>query len=183
MRHPKLSFLFIKGEGMKKSLALFFVLLTSVAGCGKSNSSGTSEGRVDPIFTDPARSNEGALSDLLWLLNDHRRRLGLTPLRSFQVMNNEAEAHAQNMSDLRSPLGHAGLANRCLRARQALGGGNACGEIVAAGQSNSEAALRSWLNSWGHRRQIEDPRYTLVGLGVAISRTGRPYWSVMFLQY
>jgi uncharacterized protein YkwD len=161
---------------------LILVLLIT-AGCGSKNNAPGSEVRIDPLLTDPTRSPTGAVSDLAWLINDHRARLGLPGLLAVAEISREASFHAQDMSDGRLPLGHTGLANRCLSARRALGGGNACSEVVAAGQTNSESAMRSWMNSWGHRRIIEDPRFTRMGLGVSVSRTGRPYWTVIFLQY
>jgi uncharacterized protein YkwD len=78
--------------------------------------------------------------------------------------------------------GHGGMSRRCLEARRAAGGGNACGEIIAAGQDSAAQVMRSWLNSWDHRSRIEDPRYTRIGVGASVSRDGRAYWSVLFLQ-
>ncbi len=164
--------------------SIFLILILTTLGCGKSG--GNAPGsviRIDPIFTDPTRSPDGAVSDLAWLINDHRARLGLPSTITVFPLSQEASFHSTNMSDGRTPVGHLGMAERCLNSRRALGGGNACSEIVAAGQMNSEAAMRTWMNSWGHRRIIEDPRFNRMGLGVSVSRTGRPYWTVIFLQY
>ncbi len=164
--------------------SILLILLLTTFGCGKSNNNAPGSAiRIDPVFTDPTRSPEGAVSDLAWLINDHRARLGLPTTMTVFALAQEADYHATNMSDGRVPLGHFGLAERCMNSRRALGGGNACSEVVAAGQMNSEATMRSWMNSWGHRRIIEDPRFTRMGVGVAVSRTGRPYWTVIFLQY
>ncbi len=42
------------------------------------------------------------------------------------------------------------------------------GENIAAGQSAAEAVFRSWLDSPGHRANLEDPRWTHMGAGHAI---------------
>jgi uncharacterized protein YkwD len=165
-----------------KNIICVLLLIVSVS-CGKSNSSGNGPNRtVDPVESDPSRNESQAISDLLWLINSHRARTGLQPVQRIPMMDFEAKSHSNDMADGRVPFGHFGMNARCQQARQASGGGNACGEIVARGQNNSQAAMNSWLSSLGHRRKIEDPRYNRVGLGVSVSRSNTPYWTVIFLQ-
>lgn len=163
-------------------MKLLILILLISAGCGSNNNAPGSEIRIDPVLTDPTRSPSGAISDLAWLINDHRARLGLPTLMAVDEISQQAASHADEMS-YRGRTSHDGLSYRCLNSRRALGGGNVCSEIVAGGQMNSEAVMRSWMNSWSHRRSIEDPRFTRMGLGVAVSRSGRPFWAVIFLQY
>jgi uncharacterized protein YkwD len=49
-------------------------------------------------------------------------------------------------------------------------------ENLAEGQPTAQAAVQSWLGSPGHRRNLEDCRYTHTGVGL---REGR--WTQIFL--
>lgn len=164
-----------------KSILLALVF---VSACGLSNNNSTTpEVTIEPVCKAASCNTERPVRELTSFINSHRANLGLGQIVPVFALSQSAEVHTQNMSDGRYPLGHFGLAERCMSSRRALGGGNACSEIVAAGQMTSDAVLRSWLNSWEHRQAIEDPRFTRMGLGVSVSRSGRPYWTVLFLQY
>lgn len=49
------------------------------------------------------------------------------------------------------------------------------GENIAYGYTSSSSVFQGWLNSSGHRANIENPNYTHVGFGL----TGK-YWTVVF---
>ncbi len=53
------------------------------------------------------------------------------------------------------------------------------GENVAAGQTTVDEVMRSWLLSPGHRLNVLG-RYSEIGMGYAIDKTGTPYWCVTF---
>src|SRR4051794_12907973 len=54
------------------------------------------------------------------------------------------------------------------------------GENIAAGYRSPSAVVAGWLDSPGHRRNIETRAFTTVGIGVAASPTGRLYWTTDF---
>jgi uncharacterized protein YkwD len=54
------------------------------------------------------------------------------------------------------------------------------GENIASGQESVESVIKSWMNSWGHRKNIMSKSYTNIGCGYAISKNGTPYWCVCF---
>jgi len=56
----------------------------------------------------------------------------------------------------------------------------AAGENIAAGQSSPEEAVRSWMNSSGHRANILSTRFSHMGVGVAVNSNGRMYWVQTF---
>jgi len=119
---------------------------------------------------------------MVFLLNDHRTRLSLPKLAYTESLTLEAQIHTDDMAQRRLRFGHDGMSQRCLNARRAMRGGNACGEIVSRFHQNADQAFNGWMNSWNHRTQIEDPRYTHMGIGLAIDGGGLPYWTVLFLQ-
>ncbi len=54
------------------------------------------------------------------------------------------------------------------------------GENVAAGQPDAASVMQSWMNSAGHRRNILDPAFSDIGVGLAYSANGTPYWTQDF---
>jgi uncharacterized protein YkwD len=79
-------------------------------------------------------------------------------------------------------FGHLGFSERCLVAKSLLGGGNLCAENVAMGQKSPSAVFTSWMNSPGHRANIEQSRVTHTGFGYAQSTSGIYYWTQIFME-
>lgn len=128
-------------------------------------------------------------SNLSWteqfmdLVNDHRRSIGLRAMIHDEDVQKIATQHSQNMANGTVAFGHTGFSSRCTAARAALGGGNWCGENVAAGQKTPQAAFTSWMNSPGHRANIESSRATHTGFGYAKNSSGKYYWTQLFIEH
>jgi uncharacterized protein YkwD len=59
------------------------------------------------------------------------------------------------------------------------GGGMA--ENIAYGYASAQSVMTGWLNSDGHRVNIENPAYTVIGIGVAAKNgSGALYWTQNF---
>ena len=57
----------------------------------------------------------------------------------------------------------------------------ALAENVAAGQKTASDVVSSWLNSPGHRRNIENRNYVEIGLGLGETDEGlKIYWCQVF---
>ena len=65
------------------------------------------------------------------------------------------------------------------RARRA-GYDRAIGENVAAGYRDVAAVMEGWMNSPGHRANIMNCDAKAIGVGLANSDDGTPYWTQMF---
>lgn len=52
------------------------------------------------------------------------------------------------------------------------------GENIAWNQANAKEAVRSWMNSDGHRANILSRRYSTIGAGMSVGNG--PYWAQMF---
>ncbi|WP_236838910.1 stalk domain-containing protein [Caldalkalibacillus salinus] len=58
----------------------------------------------------------------------------------------------------------------------------AAGENIAAGQRSPEEVMNGWMNSPGHRQNIESESFTHIGVGFVSGSTGyRNYWTQMFM--
>jgi uncharacterized protein YkwD len=53
-------------------------------------------------------------------------------------------------------------------------------ENVAYGQSTPSEVVRTWMNSPGHRKNILASNRNTIGVGLAYSANGRPYWTQVF---
>lgn len=53
-------------------------------------------------------------------------------------------------------------------------------ENIATGQASVAEALRSWMNSSGHRANILNPNYRRLGVAGYVSNNGRIYWTQQF---
>ena len=54
------------------------------------------------------------------------------------------------------------------------------GENIAAGYPSPASVVNGWLNSPGHRANIENPNYVSMGAGAASSASGQLYWAHTF---
>lgn len=55
------------------------------------------------------------------------------------------------------------------------------GENIAEGQRSPQEVMNAWMNSEGHRKNILNPNFTTLGVGVAKTSSGRLYWTQMFI--
>jgi uncharacterized protein YkwD len=54
------------------------------------------------------------------------------------------------------------------------------GENIAYGQRSEEQVMKTWLKSYGHKRNIMNSSFTHIGCGFAYSKKGTIYWCVCF---
>ncbi|WP_242944035.1 SafA/ExsA family spore coat assembly protein [Clostridium sp. N3C] len=59
---------------------------------------------------------------------------------------------------------------------------SAAGENIASGQKTPAEVVAAWMNSPGHRANILSPTYNQLGVGLAISKSGKYYWTQMFIK-
>lgn len=132
---------------------------------------------------DGTSSTEDAWTlQFMKLVNDHRASIDLQALIHVEGLGDIVTAHSEDMATGRVSFGHTGFSSRCSQGYDVLGGGNWCGENVANGQKTPEAAFNAWMNSSGHRANIEKASATHTGFGYAQSSSGSFYWTQIFIQ-
>jgi uncharacterized protein YkwD len=159
---------------MKKLITLFILL--SFISCQGNNGSSSSEERSQNTV-----QNETLTNKFMILVNNHRKSKGLKTLTNVETLSDIALDHSIDMARKKVGFGHTGFSSRCTQARNALSG-NLCAENVAMGQKTAEAVFSAWMNSSSHRANIENPRLTHSGLGIAVSESGTYYWTHLFLE-
>lgn len=147
------------------------ILLALLAiSCGKNSSS-----------SSPQKFQETVIRETyMEMVNDHRQSLGLLPLIDSPIIEETAYGHSFNMSE-GAMFGHYGMKKRCRKLQNELRSSK-CGEIVARGQKDAKEVFKAWLNSADHRKSIEDPSFTHSGLGFKEDKSGKIYWTQMFVS-
>ncbi|HYH03855.1 MAG TPA: CAP domain-containing protein [Bacillota bacterium] len=160
---------------------LFYLIILALTlfqtGCNSNNST-------------PVHSGEWANIEQLIMekVNNHRTSLA-SPLAKLQVdpkLTEQARIHSTNMATGKTSYGHDWFTNRVA----AAGYGNyAAGENVHRTGSNASTdpeylanyAVNGWLNSSGHRQNIEG-NYNLSGVGIAKSSSGEYFFTQIFVK-
>lgn len=120
--------------------------------------------------------------EVMSLVNDHREHEDLEDLHVHDVLVEIARNHSMEMALGVLPLGHDGFDERTEEALDYFE--HSTYEIaenvgMARGNDASQVAVDMWLESTGHRDNIEGP-YTLSGIGT-YERDGVIYFTQLFL--
>ena len=98
--------------------------------------------------------------------NAERKRHGLPPLQVDGKLVRSARKHTAWMSRSHN-LQHTSAG---------------VGENIAMGQQSSTEAVRSWMNSSGHRANILNSSYRKIGVAAYTANDGTVYWCQQFLR-
>ncbi|MBG9377251.1 CAP domain-containing protein [Panacibacter sp. DH6] len=118
--------------------------------------------------------------DILALVNKHRASLGLKALQMNEVASAEATRHSADMAKGKVGFGHGGFSQRMQSLNKQLGGLRATAENVAYGKIGAAEVMDMWLESSGHRKNIEG-NFSMMGIGIAQSRDGYLYFTQIFM--
>ena len=118
------------------------------------------------------------------LVNAHRSALGLSQLRLSPTLTASAVWKARHMGrfgyfahdDPAPPIARS-AAQRMVDCGYAW---PSTGENIAVGFRTPQSVMAAWLQSPGHRANIEAPEWNVIGLGVAQSGGGMLFWAQDF---
>lgn len=152
-----------------------YLLLTALPACAQRITNTTSVA-YDATATDI----KSLQNDILKLVNQHRAKLGLNALQMNDAANAEATIHSSDMAKGKASFGHDGFDTRMKHLNQKLGMLRATGENVAYGKIDATEVMDMWLNSPGHKKNIEG-NFSEMGIGIAKSKSGYLYFTQIFL--
>lgn len=111
------------------------------------------------------------------LVNDHRVEIGCAPLAWSPAVAEVARAHSRDMVD-RDFFSHTNPDGQSPFDRLAEAGieYSAAAENIAFGYPDAESVLQGWLNSPGHRANIENCGLEQHGVGLVDT-----YWTHVFV--
>lgn len=114
------------------------------------------------------------------LINDYRVSIGLNPLEMINHISYKSQEHNIYMID-NNVVSHAFFEQRAENLVEVLGATNV-GENIAYNFSTPSSVLYAWLNSPGHKANIEGD-YTDFGISITVNEaTGRKYYTNMFMK-
>ena len=117
------------------------------------------------------------------LTNAQRVQNGLAPLSVNIALTQAADIQSGNMARLET-MSHIlpGTATPDLASRAAAVGYqySSMGENIAWNYADADAVVAGWMASPGHRANILNPNFTEIGVSVAYSAKGEPYYTQEF---
>jgi uncharacterized protein YkwD len=119
------------------------------------------------------------LAQVVMLTNHERSKEGRKALKPNPMLMRAAQKYAEKMA-ARDKLSHS--IDGEVGGRIAAEGyrWRTCGENIAWNYQGAEAVMKGWMGSPGHRRNIMNPLYQEVGVGVARNSRGETYHCQVF---
>jgi uncharacterized protein YkwD len=114
-------------------------------------------------------------------VNLYRKTKNLAPLKMMPLVTAEALKHSKNMADGRVDFGHAGFDGRADRLMSQIELSNAIAENVAYGKFSAQEVVNRWIQSPGHRKNIEG-KFTLTGVGIVRRADGYLFFTQIFIN-
>ena len=157
------------------TILLAFLLLTHFTSCAQTKD-------LHTRLTNYNKINLATLNvDILKLINQHRRSIGLGDLQMLDIVNTEAQQHSVDMVKGRTPFGHEGFEDRVADIRKVTGFIKGAAENVAYGQLTAAQVVDGWLHSPGHKKNIEGD-YNFTGIGAVQREDGVIYFTQIFIK-
>ena len=112
--------------------------------------------------------------------NALRAQYGLAPLVVHPQLVQSATAHSQDQAAT-NRMSHVGSNGSTMANRLTATGYSwrMVAENVAAGQRSAAAVTDAWANSPGHRANMLNGQLVHIGVAVAYSSSGTPYWTMV----
>ena len=153
------------------SLAVVVFCLCGIISCSRE--------APEKEFSSPVVSNYSSVeTEILSLVNTHRKDLGLNELHILPEISEQADFHCQHMAKL-NELCHHNFGSRFNFLKVDIEA-KAMGENVGAGYQGGSALFDAWLRSKDHRK-ITEGNYTHFGIATA-KADGENYVTLIFIR-
>ena len=126
-----------------------------------------------PVYNYSSEEIEG-----IRLINQHRLSMGLGEVIQNDFISDQCLDHENYMIQKNVPS-HDYFTDRANAIEQRLNA-KYVGENVAYNYSTPQSVVTAWLNSDGHRQNIETPRFKRVGYSVRANSSGRKFYTMIF---
>lgn len=148
---------------------LCFTVLSCIVSCSKDDS-------IEDIEKLESLS---VTEEILELVNKHRVSIGEEPLAKNDLATQLAEEHTRYMI-AQSDISHDNFNERSDRLFDEENA-TRTGENVAYGQQSAKYVMEAWINSSGHRANIEGD-FTHIGIAAIKNSLGVYYFTQIFLK-
>ncbi len=156
----------------KLSLLFLCVLITS---CSDSNEQEVEETGNNNTETETVSIE----TEILRLINEHRNSKNLSTLEISEIIKSQTDAHTDYMI-AKGEISHDNFGDRSdyLKANDDA---KSMAENVAIGYSSAKSVVNGWLNSEGHRKNIEG-NYTHFNVTAKQNNGGTWYYTNIFTR-
>lgn len=164
---------------MKRTIRsiVFVILLTSFFSCSTESVDASETDATAGLVTNYSY-NDSEL-EVMQLINNYRLSIGLKALEAVNHISYKSEEHDLYMI-ANDVVDHNGFGDRYQNIVSVLGA-TKVGENVAYNYKTSAAVLKAWLESPGHKENIEGD-YTHFGIAVKLDSNGRKYYTNIFAK-
>ncbi len=116
------------------------------------------------------------------LVNIERAKAGLNPLTLDSSISNVATKKSQDMIDNNYFSHNSPTYGSPFDMLKKFGiSYKTAGENIAMDQKTPKEVVNAWMNSEGHRKNIMNPNFSKIGVGVAQKSGGSIYWTQIFV--
>ena len=150
-------------------ILLCFIVLTVTVSCSKDDSAKDIE-KLEALSVE---------EDIMQLVNAHRASIGKDALSKNTLATQLAKEHNLFMIG-KGKISHDNFDDRAGRLFDEENA-NSVGENVAAKQKSAKDVMEAWLNSQGHRENIEG-NFTHIGISAIKNDAGQYYYTQLFLR-
>lgn len=159
---------------MCKALLFFAVLLTLISCSTEDSSDAEQELKVENYAYNDLEL------DMITRINEYRISKGLNALETINHISYKSGEHNEYMIE-NDVVGHYYFQVRSNNIKQVLGAVDVS-ENLAYNYNTNNAAFNAWINSEGHKENIEGD-YTHFGLSIKTNPdTGRKYYTNIFMK-
>ncbi|MBZ4664406.1 MAG: spore coat assembly protein SafA/uncharacterized protein YkwD family [Caloramator sp.] len=131
----------------------------------------------------PVIETKAIESEVVRLVNIERAKAGLPALKENWQLSRVARYKSQDMINKNYFSHYSPTYGSPFDMIESFGiKFSAAGENIAMGQRTPQEVMNAWMNSPGHRSNILSPSYTEIGVGFAKDKSGRCYWTQMFIK-
>lgn len=137
-------------------------------------------GLAAAVRLTPPKPASSPIDMVVALVNGERAQEGLAPLTPDSRLHLAAQSHSEYQAST-GVMTHYGAGGSNAGQRIAAAGfpWRSYAENVAYGYTTAQAVVTAWMNSPGHRVNMLSAN-THVGVGLAYSSGGTPYWTLDF---
>lgn len=114
-------------------------------------------------------------------VNAYRVSIGLPELIVDDKIVEQARNHSKNMAENMVPFSHDGFHERIDNLRIAFPCLRSSGENISFGYDNAKAVVTAWLQSEGHKDNIEGD-FTHNGVGIAVDKDETYFYTHLFIS-
>ena len=166
---------------MKKMMCamMFVVIFITMNSCSADSAEGADNSTTTETLITNYTYNDSEI-ETMKLINDYRVSIGLNSLEKINHISFKCEEH-NNYMIANNVVNHNDFTSRSNNIISVLGA-KKVGENVAYNYKTSEAAVRAWLDSPGHKENIVGD-FTHFGLAVTTdAKTGKKYYTNIFAK-